>query len=854
MVVCGRADALTLPVLRVNCGAPAAFTDSRGRVWQRDRIYAPGKTLWGRVGGERADRTEQAAPGETIDITGTDNPGIYRCETYGSQTYLFATIPGPCRLRLHFAETYTGCAGPGYRVFDVYANGRPLLERFDVFRESGGLRRAIVREFDLETDGELKLQLRSSDEPAILNAIELEGAELPESVPEPAPETVALQNDRLRVRLDAARPVVRRYELFGSGLGFDGCVRGDDEDVPLGEGIFTADARRYGKPANAEVRFVRAGGDSASRWYDYAGFDGPDKLFEFRVEMSLKDDALIVRVGDARESAGCEFRALHFPRWRPLCVTADTANAVVGVDNDLWPVDSAAPRVWRNTPYALLAADRVSASVYCNAIDAGGPLEVSVFDTADGTRATGIGPHTWRRRSKDRVLPDFEMRIGVVADYNRDGRADWVDAANWLGDQIDSRIPPVYAKSHINKYFLCKNNQADFTLDQVRERMVQLYHLTNGAPHIVYLVGWQYEGHDSEYPAMDVVNEGIGGRQKLLELMRDAPNYNFNFSFHFNYDDAYPSSPDWDPAVVAVGGDGQLVKGGIWSGNQSYILSPYKLVKSGTAQRMTEHLLSLYPLRDTIHLDVLSAVPYRTSDDPDDPSDAVDNLVLGKFEIMRMFEERGIDVTSEWASYPFIGRMTYYYHAGLLRPNTCPLNIAALHGKLLYGGWIDSILTPDVAFVPEYLTYGAMADNDYRWSTPLTMITDIEYLLGEVGRLLNTRRMTGFLRRGNVVRADYGPGTWVEWNSRTDSYEAHVDGALVSKDFACIVPTHDGWIIYSRDTKRVEFPLPKGLVGKRLKAESLSADGTRKPCALEIDGDRIAVEAEGHVPYLVCGE
>lgn len=666
-------------------------------------------------------------------------------------------------------------------------------------------------------------------------------------------EFVLLQNENLMVWLDPNCPVVRRYELACGGPGFDGGLRAVDDDAQNAGGIFSSEAYRAGERVEANLRISDAGGNQSARWYDFAGFLEDERLFDFRVEMSLSGHALVVRIADVREHAGCELQSLGFARWRLLCVTQEAENAVLGIDNDLLSVERTEPRVWEHVPYALVAANGVSASVFCNQIDPYGPLEVSVFDTVDGIRAAGIGPHGFRHRVKSRVMPDFEMRIGVVADYNDDGRADWADAANWLGDQIDSRISPEYAASHINKYFMCINNRVEFTIDQARERIEQLYHLTNGAPHIVYLVGWQYDGHDSEYPAMNVVNELIGGREKLLEFMSDAARFNFNISFHFNYDDAYVTSPDWDESLIAVREDGELVKGGVWAGGQSYIVSPYKLVKSGQAVRMTDRLLNLYPLRGTIHLDVLSAEPNRTSADPADPSDAIANLAQGKFEIIDIFRERGIDVTSEWITYPFVGRLTYYYHAGILRPNPYPLNIAALHGKLLYGGWRDSILTPDVGFIPEYLAFGAMADNDYTYSTPLETVLDIEYLLGEVSRLFNTRRMTGFARENGAVRTEYGPETWVEWNETANEYEAHVDGRLVSKDFACVVPTLGGWVVYSRDSKRVEFPLPEPLIGKQVRVRSLSADGRRQEQAFESDGGRIAVEAEGHVPYLVTG-
>jgi hypothetical protein len=43
-------------------------------------------------------------------------------------------------------------------------------------------------------------------------------------------------------------------------------------------------------------------------------------------------------------------------------------------------------------------------------------------------------------------------------------------------------------------------------------------HLTLGLPKIVYLVGWQFSGHDSKYPSWGVVNESLKRPQDATAL------------------------------------------------------------------------------------------------------------------------------------------------------------------------------------------------------------------------------------------------------------------------------------------------------------------------------------------------
>lgn len=69
------------------------------------------------------------------------------------------------------------------------------------------------------------------------------------------------------------------------------------------------------------------------------------------------------------------------------------------------------------------------------------------------------------------------------------------------------------------------------TFDEVLEIIKKTDELTAGAPKIIYLVGWQYLGHDDRYPEFFEVNRFAAGtetaeeaREKLLWLIREAKN------------------------------------------------------------------------------------------------------------------------------------------------------------------------------------------------------------------------------------------------------------------------------------------------------------------------------------------
>ena len=104
-----------------------AFIDHDGNTWSPDNYYLNG-TL---------SSVHQA-------VTGTPDRELFGSERYGHFTY---AIPVDTRdqytLVLHFAELYygTGSAGGGVgsRIFNVFCNGRTLLENFDIYKEAGSL-------------------------------------------------------------------------------------------------------------------------------------------------------------------------------------------------------------------------------------------------------------------------------------------------------------------------------------------------------------------------------------------------------------------------------------------------------------------------------------------------------------------------------------------------------------------------------------------------------------------------------------------------------------------------------------------------------------------------------------------
>ena len=153
--------------LRVNCGATEPYRDKAGVVWVADQEWSTDKA-WGADGGMTIDRGD-------LGMTGTDSPRVYELERYSMNSYKFTVPNGTYTVRLHFAETYDGISGAEQRVFSVSLGGKEVLKDLDVFKESGGINKLLVKEFKgvSVSNGELAIGFTSNIQSPEINGIEV---------------------------------------------------------------------------------------------------------------------------------------------------------------------------------------------------------------------------------------------------------------------------------------------------------------------------------------------------------------------------------------------------------------------------------------------------------------------------------------------------------------------------------------------------------------------------------------------------------------------------------------------------------------------------------------------------------
>lgn len=143
---------------------PSKYVDRLGRVWSGDQNFKGGSTFKTLV----------------LPILRTTDPEIYQSGREGEFEYNIPLKPGIYELRLHFAELVYGPdelegGGETSRLIDVHANGKLLLQTFDISADAGGSRTADVKVFTnvSPVDGFLKLNVVAYRGRGLSNAIEV---------------------------------------------------------------------------------------------------------------------------------------------------------------------------------------------------------------------------------------------------------------------------------------------------------------------------------------------------------------------------------------------------------------------------------------------------------------------------------------------------------------------------------------------------------------------------------------------------------------------------------------------------------------------------------------------------------
>jgi len=681
---------------------------------------------------------------------------------------------------------------------------------------------------------------------------------------------VCLENSEVIIAADKVKPLIYEYVHKPSKGRLYGEVCGEEPRLVICKGADPV------WPSLIELSFDARFTEDAANYHILAS-RGKDKVTEFDLILRLTDNGVSIRFGNVVEKEDYHLIRVRMPKL--ITVKSEGNNAKLTIPSDsgrLVDVTRASHRSaefkldWVNPLLAeFVYNDRVIGILESGCLE--NQMVNSVYEYGDvqyGSvsldfvrRMMDYEVFGYRIPARDPkyhllVQESSEALISLIGDYDCDGEISWVDAAKYIRDKIDARINPLYANKLIYKIYLDDPGLKEPTkFADALELIKKIAYVTDSASQIVYLVGWQYDGHDTGYPAVDKVNGKIGGRKGLVKLIQEAKKLNTIVSFHDNYDDAYMTSPEWNTEIISRDTEGHLMKGGVWAGGQSYVISNYKYAKKRGLQRVRD-TLEKYPISSSYHIDVLSAVPRRYDFNPESPAGAKKNLD-GKLTIVKEFNRHGVDVTSEGFSDPFVGHISHFWHlihrdeAYYRDEEQIPLIPFIYHSKASYGGIINSELD-----IMKALLYGATFSYDFNKNTNLHYVTDLYYLVTLPWIKLYGKNMKSYSREGAVERMTYENGSYVEVDLKTRRYVVQVNGEVISKDYTCFVPMKkDLYLGYSKDGGLFSYPFPAQWIKRRaLHVLKLKASGETKEVGWRLDNGDLTFLAEQRSPYKIFSE
>lgn len=260
------------------------------------------------------------------------------------------------------------------------------------------------------------------------------------------------------------------------------------------------------------------------------------------------------------------------------------------------------------------------------------------------------------------------------------------------------------------------------TLEEALAIIKQVDRMTFGYTKVLYLVGWQYNGHDDRYPEFFEVNPKLKRPQdaialdSLLWLVRESKKYHTVISYHINISDAYAESQLWSEYIakdlIVCGRSGKPKVTGIWNGRKAYQVRLAQEWESGYFQKRVDRLLELLPIEETgtIHIDAFFVHRGKHT--------AVASEKAARRKMIEYFNSRGIEVTSEFLYRERNSGLRLHFGksdtigliAAFWKPVFSPRDILKYPASLVGFGELCKSLTPYKQL--EWLIYGNLHGED----------------------------------------------------------------------------------------------------------------------------------------------
>ena len=674
-----------------------------------------------------------------------------------------------------------------------------------------------------------------------------------------------LENEILRIELDPKLPIVNRYlhkptsQVFG-GANADGQLQVNSCVIPWQEWQTAVKIEQNVISYRMELE---------------------DRQLSVHWQFALQGEVLsisLIEVDDPEEvleSIGwinlpllvCNDLSYHY--WHMSTGAPDPnsghkmwATDAVGTMTELTTAEEPTPLI-----YGAIWNDRV-----CAFVDSNYPLFPITHQKTAGEAYT-IALNTYRYRARNRTLPLLKVTVGFLSDINGDQLVNLSDYRLWINRSRPQGDPLYYdaVKYKVFMHFAPPEAGIATNLEESEEIVKAMFHITDGLPQIVYLVGQQTGGHDGTYPTLGGgTNPEIGTEMQLRQLSRNCrEKYNAILSYHCNIDDAYQHSQNWDRRYVVV--DETSAEDSLnLQGSVCHTLD----VETGEVFQRLEEYMECFPVAKTLHLDNMRLT--NTLDRTGwEEIGVLEELVCGLMPIMDWLKARGITITTEGHNglpldpsclvsgfwhYDSPDRMRQILHrriSGGGRGSHFGQYVVAdygvcnsLHIDISGRKWPPDDLPPEVH--QKYFGWMPTETLTWTWQHNWNEIVDCLYLGTLLHHFYNEREMLIWDEVGEGWRISYADNVVAEvCIQSSDSLNVTAGEVTIADGNDRFIPRRGAIYAYSRDGSNHSWKLPPDFQGKQLCIFTLSREGRGCAPQYELSDETIRLKLEAGVPVKI---
>ena len=469
-----------------------------------------------------------------------------------------------------------------------------------------------------------------------------------------------------------------------------------------------------------------------------------------------------------------------------------------------------------------------------------------------------LAPNKYYYRVKEMRLPDFEAQLTFIGDLNGNGRSDKGDYFVWCNRQMkgpdELHKNAVWYKIKIND--VVNKDNPPTNLAQAKEIIDYMKNITDGFPQIIYIVGWQYDGHDTGYPAFDQLNPRMGTSEELYALSKYCDSLGSVLSIHNNMCDAYKGNKYFSPDIMATDYDGSPMFWEIFH-DSAFHTSHYKDVKTGMIFKRLDELFSIFPIHRSIHFDAMRVTNCNPAWEKDTIG-VLEEYYLGLKPIAEWFRKKGVLITTETQngnpidlSPIVVGMWTNF--------RLIPEYRQIYHGKIVAGG----IPEGEAPFrelcgagnsITQDITYKACKGGYLDYQTNRAHMKEVIYLSSILYQFYLTKEMLEVDRNAAGYRIRFSDDVLSVYDKASDHLKVTWKDVVIAEDDERFVPTHGGIYAYSKKGADREWLLPEGFRNAKLKVTELTGTGKKPFAAYAISGNTIRIKLAANQSVKITAE